>query len=243
MQYTFSYNEMEAFLEYAKQLMPVVSFNGYKPGDKCIILRHDVDLDFYPAYEVSRIEKDLGISSTFFILLNSPTYNPMSSKIRALLRKMNGDFEIGLHFDPTIYGDVSQDELQRKIEMECDLLWDIVGEPVYSISLHNPSLSGNFPLFKGYINAYAPEFFCDERYISDSMRVDPLQHPYRNKDPYEFVRDAKSFPLQVVLHPEQFLRDGGDYVDTITRFNERMLNTFLHEYVSLLLSYRKEENQ
>lgn len=150
-------------------------------------------------------------------------------------------FEIGLHFDPSIYGNISQKELQKKADIECQILQEIVKEPIHSISLHNPSISGEYPFFEGYINAYSKELFCDERYISDSMRVDPLLHPYRGKDPYEFVRSATKYPLQIVLHPEQFLEEGGDYVDTITRYNETVMNDIMHDYINTLSTIRGKE--
>jgi len=152
-----------------------------------------------------------------------------------MLKEMikNG-FEIGLHFDPTIYGHVSSADLQKQVKYECEMLERIIKKPIISISLHNPSYTGEYPQFKGYINAYSKELFDDKRYISDSMRVDPYLHPFRGKDPYEFVQQAKKYPLQIVLHPEQFLEKGGDYVDTIIRYNEKMMNDILHDYINTL---------
>ena len=241
--YNFSYNEFENFLTYAKTIAPLVSFReSVERNEKCIILRHDVDLDFYPSYEMSRIEKKIGIHSTFFILLSAPSYNPQSLKIRTLIRKMVEDgFEIGLHFDPTIYGPISHNNLLKKVQNECQILTEITGETIRSIALHNPSVSGEYPIFEGYINAYSKEFFCDERYLSDSMRVDPSQHPYRGKELYEFIRTATNYPLQIVLHPEQFLEKGGDYVDTITRYNQRVMTDIMHDYIDTLTVIRRKK--
>jgi hypothetical protein len=233
----FAYQELENFLCFMKQKGSVVSFRDYvndKPT-KGIILRHDIDLDFFPSVDVSHIEKKVGVRATFFILVTSKTYNILSPNIRKFLECMIDDgFEIGLHFDPSIYGMVSQTELHHKLKEECSILKGVTGEPVKSISLHNPSLSGEYPKFDGFNNAYDKEFFCDERYISDSMRIISSIHPYRGKDPYDFINNAKSFPLQVVLHPEQFLRDGGDYIDTISRYNSYQLNSVLHDYYDVI---------
>ena len=81
----------------------------------------------------------------------------------------------------------------EKVKLECKILEEITEESIVSISLHNPSISGEYPLFEGYFNAYSEELFSDDRYISDSMRVDPTLHPFRGKDPYEFIKNANNF--------------------------------------------------
>jgi len=241
-QYTFSYDELEKFLRYANTIAPIVPMNEAKKKEKVIIMRQDVDLDFLPSYDVYKIQKKIGITSTFFVLTTAPTYNVASYTIRKMLKEMvKSGFEIGLHFDPTIYGDISSDKLQKQAEYECGVLEDVIKKPISSISLHNPSISGKYPQFKGYINAYSKELFEDKRYLSDSMRIDPDLHPYRGKDPYEFVRSATKYPLQIVLHPEQFLAEGGDYVDTITRYNETIMNDIMHNYLDTLFITRRNE--
>jgi len=240
--YTFSYDELENFLQFANTIAPIVPMKEAKKKNKVIVMRQDVDLDFLPSYDVYKIQKKIGITSTFFVLTTATTYNIASHTIRNMLSEMVKDgFEIGLHFDPTIYGDISFDELQVMAEFECEILENIIKTPISSISLHNPSISGEFPQFKGYINAYSKELFEDKRYLSDSMRIDPDLHPYRGKDPYTFVRSATKYPLQIVLHPEQFLVDGGDYVDTITRYNETIMNDIMHNYLDTLFITRRNE--
>lgn len=242
-EYKFSYEELKRFLIYAKKFAPIVPMReSMTRKGKYIILRHDVDQDIYPSYEVSKIEKKIGVNATFFVLTTSYTYNLQSSKIRELLIEMARDgFEIGLHFDPSVYGNITLAELQEKVKFECQILENIIDEPIVSISLHNPSVSGKYPSFKGYINAYSKKLFSDEQYLSDAMRVDTSLHPFRGKDPYEFVRQAKKYPLQITLHPEQFLEEGGDYVDTIGRYMSRMGNDILHDYLDVLSLIRREK--
>ena len=70
---------------------------------KGLINRHDVDWSLDDAYSLSQLEQDNGINSTYYIRLNSDLYNPKSRKNRIILKKMKSFFEIGLHFDSTIY--------------------------------------------------------------------------------------------------------------------------------------------
>lgn len=239
----FSFNEIEKFLRYCKKIAPVVPMKDYRTNKgKCIILRQDVDLDLYPSYEFVKIQKKLGIRSTFFILTTSHTYNPQSRNLRSILREMSEDgFEIGLHFDPSIYRDATRAQLEKEVKAECAILEKITGTTIKSIALHNPSISGEYPLFKNYLNAYAKEIFSDKQYLSDSMRVDPTLHPYREKDPYKFVKNVKKFPVQISLHPEQFIEHGGDYLDTIMRYTSCMNNIILHDYLESLDVIRRKK--
>ena len=60
------------------------------------------------AYEFSRIEERNQIVSTYYILMTSDLYNPISMTSQKLIKRMSEEgFEIGLHFDPTVYGEIS----------------------------------------------------------------------------------------------------------------------------------------
>lgn len=215
----FTYKELEDFLSYAKKIAPIIPLRmiNSKTG---IILRHDVDFDIYQAYKLSKIEKRLGITSTFFIMTTCHTYNPLSPLNRKLLSEMIKDgFEIGLHFDPTVYGNISFDDLRDKVKIECQILESVITEPITSISLHNPSLSGKYPIFEGYINAYSEDIFSDECYLSDSCM------DFRGKTPYEFVNKAGNMSLQIVLHPLHWSEKGDNYIEIFYKYIYRLVDS------------------
>jgi hypothetical protein len=240
---TFSFEELEKFLRYCKRIAPVVPMRDYKTNKgRCIILRQDADLDLYPSYEFAKMQIKLNIRSTFFILTTSHTYNPQSAPLRRILKEMADDgFEIGLHFDPTVYGNVSQVRLEKEVKAECKLLENITGSPITSIALHNPSIMGKYPFFKGLLNANKKELFSDEQYISDSMRVDPTIHPFRGKEPYTFIKQVKKYPIHIALHPEQFFDNGGDYLDTIMRYSSNMNSMVMRDYQKTLEIIRRKK--
>jgi hypothetical protein len=158
-----------------------------------------------------QIEIECGIRSTFFFLTSSPHYNVLSQANRLMLRDMvRHGFEIGLHFDPTIYQ--TDDDLTACANCEARLLSEAVGVSVNSISLHNPSLGGSYPLLDGYRNAYDPRIFAPDRYISDS-RMNLTQ-----ENLYKFIMSAGDVPLQVLLHPLHFTNHGATYLETLMQF-------------------------
>ena len=148
----FKYKNLKEFLRYMKSISRVTSLANWD-GSNAIILRHDVDLDVRAAYNLSLIEKECDVESTFFIMTTCYFYNPLFLENRKKLSEMaNNGFEIGLHFDPTVYGDISMNELKSKVDMEAKILESICNHKVTSVSLHNPSIHGQFPIFDGYRN-------------------------------------------------------------------------------------------
>ncbi len=208
----FTYKEYKRFLIHVNKIASVFALRDWDHQNG-IILRHDVDFDIPSAYHLSRIEKKLGVNSTYFIMASNYYYNPLFQINSKLLRDMVKDgFEIGLHFDPSIYENIPMIELRKKVKLECTILQTATSESVRSISLHNPSLNGLYPLFKGYNNSYSKAIFSDENYISDSCM------DFRGKDPYEFIKKASNMPVQIVLHPEHWSETGRDYVGYFTDY-------------------------
>jgi len=218
----FNKSDLEKYLRYISKNFRVIPLRDYdaKPG---IILRHDLDLDIRDAYEVYKLEKKHGLKSTFFVMVTSYFYNPLNQTNRQMLKEMavNG-FEIGLHFDPTIYGSISRPELLKKAKYEAEILESITRQKVVSISQHRPTLknhNGTYLFFKDFRNTYDKNYFSHERYISDSrMRF--------LKDIYEFSKKGKGIPIQVLLHPFHFTREGETY--------EEKLFDFINETVEII---------
>ncbi len=234
----FKYEELKKFFNYIKNIAKVTSLGNWD-GEKGILLRHDVDLDIKAAYRLSLIEKECGIESTFFIMITCPTYNPLSLENRKMLSEMvNNDFEIGLHFNPDIYGNISLNELKEKVDVEAKILKSIVNQDIISISLHNPSIDGRYPIFEDYKNAYNKEIFSDDAYLSDSCMN------FRAKNPFEFVKKAKKMPIQVLLHPAHYTENGDNYLDIFADFALNFINDVDKNFrvISTYLSLIKNEN-
>lgn len=239
----FKYKEFKKYLEFAKSIGKITPLDKWD-GSNAIVLRHDVDFDIDLAYQLALIETECNVRSTFFILTTCNTYNPLSAINRIKLYEMaNMGFEIGLHFDPTVYGDVNESQMKTFVDQEAKILFSITGSPVKSVSLHNPSIHGQYPLFEGYNNAYDPRIFSDSSYLSDS-RMD-----FRGKNLYEFVEKVKDRPIQILLHPLHYSDNGLDrypdiFCNHIKRYTDaiddsfRVNSTYVEQITSLdLFSY------
>lgn len=196
----FSMDYYEKFIQKCKTALRVMDYKLNKTG---LILRHDVDFSIDLAYEFSQAEKRNLITSTYYILLTSELYNPLSfSNLEKIKAMINDGFEIGLHFDPSIYGNVDIMTLEGCFLNEIFLFEKTFNTKVHSYSLHNPSIHGKYPIFHGFINAYNNEIFSDETYISDSM------FSFRGKDPIEFLEKSKHQLVQFLTHPIHYFSNG-----------------------------------
>ncbi len=192
------------YYEYLLKSFPkILRVRDYPNHDNGIILRHDVDLSIDLAYEFSRIEKRNSIVSTYYILMTSDLYNPFSNESKKIIKNMLEEgFEIGLHFDPTEYGDVSDSILEKHFVNEVEIFKSFFDCKVYSYSLHNPSIHGKYPNFTNYISVYGSGIFSDDCYISDSV------FSFRGKDLPKFCEKSKHQLIQFVTHPAQYFSNG-----------------------------------
>lgn len=226
MQYTYSSYQ---------GLMKKLSNCGYCPIRFCdvsdniqnpAIIRHDVDLDMQKAAEMAEIEKNIGIKSTYFVLISSEFYNLFSScNTNSAKRILSYGHEIGLHFDITAYEkNLPLNKLERALQKEISLLECGLGIKVKSVSWHIPRqdlLGRRLEMMErnGIWNAYDPLFYNGYKYVSDSMM--------RWREPVEeYIENKEYEKLQILTHPvwyrkEQDMKDE----EILNQFREKRIYT------------------
>lgn len=175
---------------------------------KGLINRHDVDWSIDDAYTLSQLELDNGINSTYYIRLNSDLYNPKSRKNKIILKKMKNFFEIGLHFDSTIY---DKKNLKKGFVQEVKILTDIIEDKIYTFSDHIPSKYGYIKSYnKNVFSAYNKKIFVKRNYISDS------RYDYK-KNFSHYVDLSKKKVIYLLTHPEYYINSKRSYKMIINR--------------------------
>lgn len=171
----FTYNAYRDLIEKLKDNhYDIVDYKNYINCNKCVILRHDIDYSMDKALKLAEFENELGVKSTYFILISSPFYNILEKKtqLKAMKIKMLGH-DIGLHFDELNYSDeyyINNGGVKNVILSECKLLADSLKLDINSVSMHRPSkttLDANYDL-SPVINSYGNIFFKEFKYVSDS---------------------------------------------------------------------------
>ena len=212
MQFTYA-----AYRELLKQLQDhgydFSTYHNYEKSDRCVILRHDIDNSIEASILMGRIEAECCAPSTFFVLLTSDFYNPASQKSLALLRQLQEmGHEIGLHFDEVAYTDTDI-PVETLIRREADILSDILGTPVTSVSMHRPSkktLESDMKI-PGLVNSYGKTFFRDFKYLSDSR--------CRWREPVmDIIKSEEYARLHILTHSIWYHDEPQGIEDTVKNF-------------------------
>lgn len=179
-------------------------------GENCIVVRHDIDISIKKALYFARMEScHKKINSTYFVMTTAPTYNISSKENRSCLREIfDMGFEIGLHFDPSIYENADAKYIEKIADSEANIISEIIGEHIVSISLHNVSLiTRKFEFGKRFKEAYSyfGGIWGDKGiYVSDSRMEFP-------KNIYDIMSKSVECPIQLLLHPEHYSINGDSY--------------------------------
>src|SRR5271165_2369163 len=101
----FSHEVYSEILKRARQLgyeFPTVSElkAGAHSRSKFLLLRHDIDVSPRYALRMAELETELGVRSSYYVLLHSLYYNPAANPHWDALRKIAAmGFEVGLHYE------------------------------------------------------------------------------------------------------------------------------------------------
>jgi len=204
------------------------SLCGYheaRPEQPHLILRHDIDFDLGSAVAMAELEANQDWHAHYFILIRTEFYNPLSATGSTWVRRiLELGHTVGLHFDAHLY-DPNPATLRRAIDEESAVLEKIANRPVNQFSLHRPHpemLDGEFTV-PGRVNAYAPRYFKDIGYCSDSRGEWRYGHPLDS----DAVQSRRA--LQLLTHPLWWMDAAGSPEATVARVLDRRFGTLEHE--------------
>lgn len=230
MEFTYaSYKNMIFLLK--KEKYRFCNYENYLKESKCIILRHDIDMNLEKAVEFAEMEKELGVYATYFILMTSDFYNICSKRnVEAICKIKQLGHNIGLHFDEVRYQKISIDELKTNILKEVNLMEEILEFPITSMSMHRPSkeiIEANLK-FDCLINSYGKEFMKTFKYVSDSRM--------NWREPVEKVIISRKYTkLHILTHPIWY----GKKKETVSeKLNEFLNQAYDDRYKNLNENFR-----
>jgi len=209
---TFTYDTYESFLE--TLLSRGYEFRGFQEGsggetDRVVLLRHDVDWSPERALTMGLIEAQKGVTATYFFLVTGSLYNPLHRRNRAFIRALRTlGHRIGVHFDTHQYwsDNPGPEAVTERVRSEQSVLARAGVDLSPTVSFHIPPDWVLGQSYEGFDNAYAPAYFDDSSYISDSNQK------WRTEPPFE---NALPDNLQVLVHP-------GVWAKTDQQFAERL---------------------
>jgi len=203
-------------LEHYRELLAAAETGGYRwasfdvqprPGD--LYLRHDVDLSLEAALELARVEHELGVRATYFLMTESAFYNLDSHVGReTLVQLRQWGHAVGLH------------AVHPRAEL--DDRFDNV------IAWHNPDPGYVSEPVPGAVNVMEPPFFTQGLYRSDSNRH------WREGCPHDDLAAGAFEWLQLLIHPEIWVYEGATMRETM----ESMLDAKRRESLDYLAADR-----
>jgi hypothetical protein len=161
---------------------------------RVVYLRHDLDVCLEEALDMANLESELGVRATYFILVNSPLYNPLSQDSLEFVHHIQAKGHwIGLHIDLGLLSsfDISaEDDVLQLIRFYGSRLPLV---PV--ISFHRPSATVLGHDFNSFISTYSRYFFKEVKYISDSRGM------WREGCPCQVLSQGLYPAVQMLVHP------------------------------------------
>ena len=160
------------------------------------LLRHDIDVSVNAALAMAKLEYELGIQSTYFIMLRSPVYNLFSRENSEYLKKIIGfGHHIGLHYDDAYDSGMHQKGIDS-IYHETEILQSSFDVEINTVSFHQPSpkiLAGAVNTGR-LVNTYVHPQENGFEYLSDSNRI--LKNSL-----YKVFKERTYERFQLLIHP------------------------------------------
>ncbi|MBM3349152.1 MAG: hypothetical protein FJY58_05565 [Betaproteobacteria bacterium] len=202
----FDLSEYRRLLAVMVARYPCVGFevlDSHSAFSKFAIVRHDIDMSPAQALALARIEANLGVRSTYTVLLSGEFYSPFERSTRELLREIgNFGHDIGLHFDAAWHGIENESDLCEAIKWEAGVLNRLLELPasrqVKMFSFHNTTpftMSCKASHYAGLRNACAAYLQENVQYTSDS-------NGYWIHRSWQQLLDEQPDRVQVLTHPE-----------------------------------------
>lgn len=176
---------------------------------KLAILRHDIDFSPERALAIARIEADLGVSSSYTVLLTGEYYSPFEKKVqRALIEIDRLGHDVGLHFDAQWSSIFREGDLEDALRSEASVLKRLLErkDEIGFFSFHNTTpftMGCKSTSYAGLWNAYAGDLQEQVQYTSDS-------NGYWIHRSWDELLDEQHDRIQVLTHPEWWCREDAE---------------------------------
>ena len=229
----FSYNEFKNLIGIVKQNLPIVDYKDVKDNtERFCILRHDIEFSIDRAYKLAKIEKELGVVSTYTVQVRNNTYNALSEKNIDLISKIKElGHHIGLHQNPP--SSMKLDTLKDYIMRDITILEECYGFEIDRFAFHRPKKEylNYYVQLDNKINCYDKKFFHFFEDKPESLEILYLadsNHKWKYGYPLDFDF-SKINKLQLLTHPFSWSDSGGDnygnFVTLIRERNDELVNS------------------
>lgn len=233
-----SYDTYRRILKNIKKSGKCMDYWEALKSEEFLILRHDIEFSVERAFLMAMIEKEEGISSTYFLQIKSNAYNPFSERNRDLLMKMiDAGHHIGLHYH--LERNLDKLYIRDGIRDQIRLMSEVFRYPVDRFSIHRPVEESKYYEIEieGVINAYSKEFFTHVEDIKEHAKLE-VKYIADSKHRWNFgcpdEESIEKYPkIQLLIHPYSWSERGrsiaGMFHELADEKEKEMLDTFNEE--------------
>lgn len=249
----FSYQEYKTIIGKISNYIPILRFDEiFFKTEKYCVIRHDVEFSIERAHQLSIIEHDIGVSSTYVFQICNNNYNPFSHKNRELIYQIHElGHDIGVHVHLGNFND-SKECIENYIIKQAQLLSVALDYPINKFSLHRPLQKHikNIIKIPGYINMNDSKFFT----YTDSYNIYNLpvlyladsNHQWKYGNPLD-IDFSKITKMQLNCHPFSWSEKGLDNWNNfyiLTKEKQLEALSSIHEEIKTYPKdlYEKERN-
>ena len=203
-------------------LTPTTDWTGIA-SINTLLIRHDIDFSVDFAYKLALFESELGIRSTYFLMLTSNMYNLISRKNQKLVKRIiKLGHKVSIHFDPSAHEELEEFENEKRIFEK------IFNVEVDIVSVHRPGpfLDNNNVSLCGIPQTYSDAYFRNMKYLSDSGGRDVMPLIF------EYLNGKRSQGLHLLIHPVWWIARQQNPTETLN-FWRKKNSEFLKSEVRL----------
>jgi len=225
-------------LQLAKQNYEFTNYENFKEKELFLLWRHDVDFSLDYSLDLAKIENEFNISSTYFLHLHNEFYNLLEFRSKEVVNQLiKLGHNIGIHFDTHFYDIKTEEEIEKYLNLEKMIFFELFGVTPKAFSFHNTNdfvMSCQADSYAGLINTYAKVFQTEIQYCSDSNGY------WRFARLYDLIKERRHKKLQVLTHPEwwqEIVRSPKERINHIIDNNAHRLKII---YEDLLRKYGRK---
>ena len=195
-----------------------VKFDEIDKYNKFIILRHDIDVDLFSAYNLAQIEYQMGCLSTYFFMVTNPLYNILSNDGKKIINEIKEmGHSIGIHFDGSNNHNSKYEE--GELLKQINLIKIFFNLDVEFVSFHQPDnfiLNNEITINNACQSVYNSRFTQIIYYISDSA------NRWLKNNINDLINDNDVNKIQFLTHPlwwrKKEQKDSKDKIDDFLNY-------------------------
>lgn len=195
----FTWANYRRLLTLAKGVYEFRDYASIEQDGRFVLWRHDVDFSLRGALKLAELEFQAGTAATYFLLLRSRFHNLLDEGSRDMAARIAAlGHEIGLHFEYSYYGALTENELVERLGREKEILEGVTGKGIRCFSFHMPSEATqrfSKPEYAGLLNVDSDRVRTHVDHCSDSNGY------WRHRRLEDVLRKGESERLQVLTHP------------------------------------------